>query len=71
MEYSFPGKRYVILSDQLMLGDKYLVASIVDNKLDREVRLPEGFKWKDDQGKVYKGGKTYKLNLPLSRLPYF
>ena len=53
-----------------MLGDKYLVAPVVDNRLEREVRLPKGT-WRDEQGKKYKGGKTYRIKVPLDRLPYF
>ncbi|WP_149913571.1 hypothetical protein [Sphingobacterium cavernae] len=55
----------------MYLGEKYLVAPVVDNKLEREVKLPKGYKWKDDLGKIYKGGKTYRLDVPLTRLPYF
>lgn len=71
LEYEFPNQGFATVIDQFMLGDKYLVAPVVDDKLEREVKLPKGFKWKDDLGKVYKGGKTYKLDVPLSRLPYF
>ena len=53
-----------------MLGDKYLVAPIMSSGNSRTVKLPKG-KWKDDLGKVYKGGKTYTLDVPLSRLPWF
>jgi alpha-glucosidase len=36
----------------------------------REVVLPKG-KWRSDDGKIYQGGKPYKINVPLDRLPYF
>lgn len=71
MEYAYPNQGYATCIDQFMLGDKYLVAPVVNDKLEREVKLPKGSKWKDDLGKVYKGGQTYKINVPLSRLPYF
>lgn len=71
MEYSFPAEGFATVTDQFMLGEKYLVAPVVDNRLEREVKLPKGYKWKDDVGKIYKGGKTYRLNVPLTRLPYF
>ena len=70
MEYQFPHQGLENVKDQFMLGDKYLVAPVVDNRLEREVRLPKGT-WRDDQGKKYKGGKTYKISVPLERLPYF
>lgn len=70
MEYQFPHQGLANVKDQFMLGDKYLVAPVVDNRLEREVRLPKGT-WRDDLGKKYKGGKTYKIKVPLERLPYF
>ena len=53
-----------------MLGDKYLVAPIVDDKNTRNVVLPPG-KWTDDQGRIHRGGRTFKIHVPLDRLPYF
>ena len=70
MEYQFPHQGLEQVKDQFMLGDKYLVAPVVDNRLEREVRLPKGT-WRDEQGKKYKGGRTYKIDVPLERLPYF
>ncbi len=70
MEYQYPHQGFVQVKDQFMLGDKYLVAPVVDKRLEREVKLPKGT-WRDEQGKVYKGGKTYKIKVPLARLPYF
>lgn len=70
MEYQFPHQGLENVKDQFMLGDKYLVAPVVDNRLERSVRLPKGI-WRDEQGKTYKGGRTYKIKVPLDRLPYF
>ncbi len=70
MEYQYPHQGFAQVKDQFMLGDKYLVAPVVDKRLEREVKLPKGT-WRDEQGKVYKGGKTYKIKVPLARLPYF
>lgn len=70
MEYSFPGQGFAQCTDQFMLGEKYMVAPIITAENIREVKLPKG-KWKDDAGKSYKGGKTYTIEVPLSRLLYF
>lgn len=70
MEYQFPHQGFETCKDQFMLGDKYLVAPVVTNELSREVKLPKGT-WRDEQGKTYRGGKTYRIAVPLERLPYF
>ncbi|MBO7455860.1 MAG: glycoside hydrolase, partial [Paludibacteraceae bacterium] len=70
MEYQFPHQGFADVKDQFMLGDKYLVAPVVDNGLERDVRLPQGT-WRDELGKKYKGGKIYHIEVPLDRLPYF
>lgn len=70
MEYQFPHQGLQDVKDQFMLGDRYLVTPVVDNRLERDVRLPKGI-WRDDQGKRYRGGKTYHIQVPLDRLPYF
>lgn len=70
MEYAFPNQGFALCKDQFMLGDKYLVAPIVTPSNERVVQLPKG-KWRDDEGKVYKGGRSYKISVPLSRLLFF
>ena len=70
MEYQFPHQGLAQVKDQFMLGDKYLVAPVVDDRLERDVILPTG-NWRDEQGKKYKGGKSYHIEVPLERLPYF
>ncbi len=70
MEYQFPHQGLAEVKDQFMLGNKYLVAPMVDNGSSRNVILPPGT-WRDDQGKKYKGGETYHIQVPLDRLPYF
>jgi len=70
MEFAFPNEGFVECKDQFMLGDKYLVAPIVTPEHIRTVKLPKG-KWKDDSGKVYAGGKSFKFDVPLNRLLYF
>ena len=53
-----------------MLGGKYLVAPMLEPGTVRTVRLPKG-RWTDETGRKYKGGKTYTLDVPLSRIPVF
>jgi len=71
MEYCFPWKGYEHIKDQFMLGNDLLVAPIVEKgKTQRTVILPKG-KWIADDGKTYRGGKSYLIDVPLDRIPYF
>jgi alpha-glucosidase len=70
MEYAFPGQGFETCTDQYMLGDRYLVAPMMGPGTSRTVRLPKG-RWQDENGKTYKGGKTYELTVPLDRVPRF
>ena len=38
--------------------------------MQRNVILPRGT-WQDENGKVYEGGRTYTLDVPLERIPIF
>lgn len=70
MDYMFPGEGFEDCNDQYMLGNDYLVAPVMDAGTSRTVKLPKGT-WVDENGKKYKGGRTYTLDVPLSRLPRF
>lgn len=70
MEYSFPHQGLAECKDQFMLGDKYMVAPMVVKGNSRTVMLPKGL-WKDDQGKILKGARSIKIQVPLDRLPYY
>ena len=70
MEYSFPGQGMEDCLDQFMLGDKYLVAPMTGPGTQREVQLPKGT-WFDETGKRYKGGRSYVIDVPIERIPYF
>ena len=71
MEYVFPHKGFAKISDQYMLGNEIIVAPYLKKGQGiRKVLLPEG-KWKSDNEKIYKGGKTIEINVPLDRLPHF
>ena len=70
MEYAFPGEGFFDCRDQYMLGDRYLVAPVVDANDYRDVKLPKG-RWRDDTGQTFRGGTTISIKVPLGRLPYF
>lgn len=70
MEYAFPHQGFVDCKDQFMLGDKYLVAPMIQSGCKRQVQLPKGV-WKDDTGKRFKGPKKIEIDVPVDRLPYF
>jgi alpha-glucosidase len=71
MEFVFPGQAFETITDQFMLGDKLLVAPMLEKgKAYRNVKLPNG-KWKAADGKVLKGGKSYQQNVALDQLLYF
>lgn len=70
MAYSFPDEGFEEISDQYMLGDRYLVAPVTDASDIRTVKLPQG-RWRDENGKTYRGGRTISIEAPLSRLPRF
>ena len=53
-----------------MLRDRYLVAPMMGPGHTGTVRLPKG-RWQDENGKKYKGGRTYELEVPLDRVPRF
>ncbi len=71
MEYVYPHQGYAAVNDQFFLGDKILVAPVVEKNADvRKVVLPKG-RWKDAAGKIYRGGKTIEVKAGLETLPYF
>ena len=70
MEYQYPHQGFVACKDQFMLGDKYLVAPMTDKGYKRTVRLPKG-RWRDDQGKVFRGPRTMEIDVPIERLPFY
>ena len=70
MEYAFPHQGFIDCDDQFMLGDRYLVAPMVTRGYERAVKLPKG-RWRDERGKIFNGGKTIIMDVPIERLPYF
>ncbi len=71
MALAYPESGYETIKDQFMLGDRILVAPVVEKgQRHRKVILPKG-KWKADDGQVFKGNRSIDVEAPLSRLPYF
>ncbi len=71
MEFVYPNQGFADVKDQFMLGDQILVAPMLEKgKTQREVKLPKG-EWKADDGKKFKGGSSYTIEITLDRLPYF
>ncbi|MDR1755465.1 MAG: glycoside hydrolase family 31 protein [Culturomica sp.] len=70
LAYMFPDEGFETCKDQFMLGERYLVAPVVTKENKRSIKLPGG-RWRDDKGKLYRGGKTISLEVPLERLVYF
>jgi alpha-glucosidase (family GH31 glycosyl hydrolase) len=71
MEYEFPGENFGEVTDQFMLGNKILVAPVIEKgKTRRSVKLPAG-RWAFLGEKIYEGGKTVEVDAPISVLPYF
>ena len=71
LEYCFPGCGYADVKDEFMMGDKMLVAPVMEKGAkSRKVVLPPG-KWKADDGQVYDGPAEVEISAPLERLPFF
>ena len=71
LEYNFPGMGYADVKDQFMMGERLLVAPVVEKAAkSRKVVLPPG-KWQADDGHIYTGSATIEIATPLSRLPHF
>ena len=71
MEYIFPGNDYAGIKDQFLLGDKVLVAPVVEKEIEeRVVIIPKG-KWKDRKGEIIKGPTKISVAVGLEDIPIF
>lgn len=71
MEYEFPHQGYARVADQFMLGDRILVAPMLEKgATNRKVILPKAF-WKGFNGRLYQGPTTILVNIPYDELGYF
>ena len=70
LEYEFPGEGFETVDDQFMLGDKILVAPVLEKGATvRTVKLPRG-RW-DFYGEVFDGARSVTVSAPIERLVYF
>ncbi|WP_442587305.1 glycoside hydrolase family 31 protein [Pedobacter sp. AW31-3R] len=70
MEYEFPGQGMEEVTEQFMLGSKYLVAPVVTSSAKKKIYLPKGT-WKSDNGKKIKGPTLIEQEVAMDRLPVF
>lgn len=71
LEYLWPHRGYEDITNEFVLGGKYLVAPVCKKgAVRREVVLPDGL-WRADDGTQYAGGCTITVDAPLGRLPWF
>jgi alpha-glucosidase len=71
MEYVFPHQGYERVNDQFLLGDRFLVAPVLEQGTHRrEVIFPKG-KWKGFNGNRYAGPARLPLAVPADKLCYF
>lgn len=69
LEYEFPKQGFAEVTDMFMLGDKYLVAPVVnEGQFRKKVRLPGG-RWRYVDGKVYSGEADVEAGIDV--LPVF
>lgn len=71
LEYQFPGRGYVDVVDQFLLGDAILVAPVLKKGArTRTVIFPEG-RWRGDDGSLVVGPSQMEIEVPLRRLPWY
>jgi hypothetical protein len=71
MEYVFPHQGYAQVRDQFLLGDRFLVAPVLESGArNRQVLLPKGT-WKGFDGKRYLGPARLSPSVALDELCYF
>ncbi len=71
MFYEYPDESAAWeVTDQFMLGDRYLVAPVMElHARTREVWLPAG-KWTRN-GEIFEGGRRIRVDAPLDEIPVF
>jgi len=71
MEFAYPERGYASIIDQFLLGDRLLVAPVLNKGVSiRKVVIPEG-RWKSFAGQIISGPKTVDVKISLDDLPFF
>ena len=71
LDYAYPGCGYETVTDEFLLGDRLLVAPVVDGGVvSRRVTIPAGT-WVSDRGETVTGPTAIEVETPLERLPHF
>ena len=68
MEYEFPNQGLEKITDQFMLGSKFLIAPVLEQgKTARIVHIPAG-SWKNKNGEVIEGGCAREMTARVDEL---
>jgi hypothetical protein len=71
MEYNFPHQGYAAVNDQFLIGEKLLVAPVIERGARKKVvRIPAG-RWQAGNGEVFQGPAEITIPAPLETLPHF
>ncbi len=71
LEFAYPGQGFAEIIDQFLLGDRLLVAPVLEKGATaRKVVIPEG-RWRSFDGRIISGPSTVDVKVTLEDLPYF
>jgi alpha-glucosidase (family GH31 glycosyl hydrolase) len=71
LAYDYPNHGYEDIKDQFLLGDNILVAPIISKGArTRNIKFPPCI-WNGDDGSKIQGPCSVKVEVPLSRLPWY
>jgi len=71
LEYEYPNSGYATIKDQFLLGDRIMVAPVLEKGARaRKVVFPKG-SWTGDDGSTVVGPKQIEIKAPLARLPWY
>lgn len=71
MEYQFPHQGYERVNDQFMLGDRILVAPVLEKGATQKAAILPGGTWKGFNGELYRGPATLSVSVPYDELCFF